>query len=403
MLGTVGCAGVAALGVLPVGAQGSGTPEATPGGVEMGLNARERLRALLALVPRDRLTVPGAEAWLFAWTDLQTQLAALGNPDLMTDTESAIPVTSPLFLSDPLAAYAMLPEAKEAFGFSSFQIHQTMTTGTPPDQVTYYAGGAPVDTLPATWESAGYERKHGDAGDYWTIGENGELDLDTAVGQIGKGQLNNIAIVSDEVIVFAPRLELLQAVQQLAANGGSSAADDDNLATLLGVMPDDAVSVVALPGASLDATTIVPENPGAQASQTLADLLAESDDAVGSMPESTMALFGVTAGAVSGGAPDVATPAVQGNPDAFIFADLLTGSPDDAVQTGKVVLWRVQHMMSPTTGVAFSDLLVPDDAERQESTGSIAAFAFTSPKNLSVWTQMIGARDMWPFVYLTGE
>lgn len=406
VFGTLGSAG--ALTVRSMAGQVPATPGATPDGgtdPEAGVfsgKARERLEALLSLVPQESLGGPDPTDVLFSWVDVQTQLLAFGAPDVLDDPALLNPIFSPLYVADPLSPFATESETKELFGFSPLEVHQTLVMGSPPDQVTMYAGGMPVDQLPAAWEAAGYVYKHGDEGDYWTIGEDGKLDLVSPVGRVGAGLLNNIAIVNDDVVVFAPRIELLRSVQAQANDAGRSAADRDDVATLLEVMPTEAVSVVAMPGAGLDAATIVPENPGAAIKETLMDLLAESDDAVGPMPESELAFFGITAGGI-GTMPVEGTPAVSGNPDAYIFVDTLMTSPDDAAQAERVVNWRIEHMISPTTGYVYNELLVPDASARRESSGPVASFAFTSPTSLSVWTQMISARDLWPFVYLAGE
>lgn len=406
MIGTAGYAGAAAFGTLSVTARGGATPAATPGetkGPVMGMDegkARERLKGLLSLVPPDLMGGPDPNSWLFSWLDLQSHLAALGGPNLMNGSSPVTQYTGALFSPDPLFSYALMPEARTAFGFSSLEIHQTLVVGMPPDQVTIYAGGAPVPDLPAIWEASGYERKSGQNGEYWTVGENGEINLDSPVGRFGTGMLNNVAIVNDDVMVFAPRIELVEAVLVTAREGGASAAEDAGMPDALGAMPVDAVNVIAIPGGGLDASTIVPENPGGNLNQSLRDLLAESDDAVGPMPVSQLAFFGITAGAIMT-TSDASTPVPQGNA-AVIFVDLVTGSPQDAAQAATVVDWRVQNMTSPVAGYAYSELLTPVAGEGG-SAGAVATLSFTSPKAPGIWSQIVMRQDLWPFVYVTGE
>lgn len=402
MLGAAGLSGAMAHRRLAVGGPGTATPDGGMG-PQTGA-ARERLGRLLQLVPEERLTSRRPDTWMFTWSDLETQLAALGEPDLSADPSLAQPVLSPLLQIDQLSRYVDPSMVEETYGFSPLDVHQTLTTETPPNQVTYYAGGMDIDRLPAAWETAGYQHKQGAAGEYWTIGEQGEAMLDTPLGQISQGLLNNIAILDDDMVVFAPRLDLLQAIQSLATKGGASAMDIEAVATLLAAMPEEAVSAAALAGSAMEISTTVPENPGAELTRTVSDLLAESDDAVGPMPVIEMALFGVTAGAVARRVTEAATPApMRGNPDAFIFVDLLMASPDDAARAERVVDWRIEHMTSPMTGMVYRDLLVPEAPQGVEGAGDVAAFAFTSPTDFGVWVQMIGGRDLLPFVYLAGE
>src|SRR5699024_3733682 len=206
MIGTAGYAGAAVSGSLFATAQGTPTSDGSSGpGTRPAEDARQRLAALLGIVPENQLGGADLETLLCAWADVQMQLAALGNPDVLDDPALSQAAISPLFMIDPLITSAMQPEAKETFGFSSLEAHQTLVTGTPPNQVTFYAGGVPIDDLPSIWEAAGYAHKTGDHGDYWTVGEDGEMNLDSPIGQIGAGLLNNVAIVNDDVLVFAAK------------------------------------------------------------------------------------------------------------------------------------------------------------------------------------------------------
>lgn len=384
--GTAAYAGMAALGPRGGTAQGTATPGASP--IAGSPHAAERLGDLLSRVPAGQLGGPDPSTWLFTWVDVQAQFIAFGDPDPSGPETPIVAMTSSLVSQDPLIMYGTDPGVKETFGFSTLEAHQVLVTGSMPNQVTYYAGGLPTGELPAIWEAAGYARKQGAQGAYWTVGEDGEVDLASPVGRFGAGMLNNVAII-DDVVVFAPRLELIEAVQALVASGGESAAAVPEVSVLLGTLPVDAVNVIAVPGPGLDATSITPENPGMPISQTVMDLLAESDDAVGPMPVVELAFFGVTAG----------TPVPEAGADTFMFADLLTGSPEDAAQAAAVVTWRVEHMHSPVAEYAYDELLVVD-ADREAASGPVATMAFTSPQGWSVWGPMLGRRDVWPFVYM---
>lgn len=372
-------------------------------------NARGRLTGLLEFVPADALGGPDPNSWLFTWLDLQTHLTALGSPNLYADATNTIAITAPLASNDPLAVYGLTEEVREIFGFSVFDVHQILTVGYPPDQLIYYAGGLPVADLPSAWEAAGYEKKVGDAGEYWTIGENGEPSLDVLAGRFSIGRLNNVAILNEEVIVFTGTASRLQEVQALATEGGRAAVSLEDLDALIGTMPLDAVNVIPLQGAGLEAQGITPENPGAELDQTTVDLLAESDDAVGPMPEIEMALFGITAGVVDplaaqGEAASAATPEVlQSVADARFFVHLLAGSAVDAAVVAEVVTWRIEHMVSPVGGGRYSDLLTPEFSTQDAEEGEVAALTFNSPKTLAVWKQMLMTQDLWPFVWVEAE
>ncbi|HEV2072882.1 MAG TPA: hypothetical protein VGR29_04485 [Thermomicrobiales bacterium] len=372
-------------------------------------NARRRLQSLLELVPVDALGGPDPNSWLFTWLDLQTHLTVMGSPDLYADATNTAAILAPLVSDDPLFREALNEESRGIFGFSVFDVHQVLVAGVAPDQLTYYAGGLPVADLPSTWEAAGYEKKSGEAGDYWTIGEDGELSLDLPAGRIGTGRLNNAAILNDGIVVFAGTAAQLQQVQALAGGGGESAAGLQDLDALISTMPLDAVNVIPVPGAGLEAQSITPENPGAELNQTTTDLLAESDEAVGPMPEIDMALFGITAGIVAplaardDGTPSATPEVLQSVADARFFVHLLAGSAADAVAAAEVVAWRIEHMISPVAGYPYSELLVPEFSTQDAAQGEVAALAFANPRALEAWHQMLAMQDIWPFVWLEAE
>lgn len=407
MFGAAGYAAASAFGPRAL-AQDVSTPAATPGASPMAPTvvgtANERLTALLRLVPPDALGGPDPNSWLFTWLDLQAHFAALGNPDPFSEDTNIVSITTPLISNDILIRYALDPEAKDVFGFSVFEAHQILVTGTPPDQAFYYAGGVDVDTLPAVWEASGYEKREGDAGEFWTISETGQLDLDSPVGRFGTTAMNNVAIIQGSLVVFTHTAEKLQRIQALASEGGSSAADDEDLAALMDVMPVDAANVVALRGAALDALSITPENPGAEQAQTTRDFLAESDDTVGPMPQSELAIFGITAGVVVEDTSGGDDPSVlQGNPDARMFVDILTDSDEDADAVAQIVRWRLENMISPVAGYPYSEILVPDTFGTDSTQSNIASLTFTSPRTLAVWGRMLTIQDLWPFAWLPAD
>ena len=388
MLGAAGL--MAAPGVERVMAF-QGTPAdsgAAPG------TAQGRLNALLRLVPVAAMGGPDPDQLLFSWVDLETHFASLGVNDWRDPDVSIVEVTNALAVLDNLTRYALSPEAEETFGFSALDASQILVAGNPPDQIAYYAG-LPVDRLPAVWEKAGYERMDGEFGPYWTAGQEGEHDMTSPITTIGVGALNNAAII-DDVVVFARTARLLQQVQGLAVDGGDSAANDAELAEVIETLPDDTVNVIALPGQALSVSSITPE--GGQV--TGADILAESDDAVGAMPPLALALFGITAGA--------RTPAGQGTPvpvdgpETRFLARLLTDSPEDAALAAEVVAWRVENMASAVSPQPYSDLMTLESPEDEQVAGNVATLNFSAVENIAFWQRMIFALDLWPFAWAEG-
>jgi hypothetical protein len=356
-------------------------PGAAPG------TAQGRLNALLRLVPVAALGGPDPDQWLFSWVDLETHFAALGVTDWRDPDVSIVEVTNALAVMDNLIQHALSEEAQETFGFSALDASQILVAGNPPDQVAYYAG-LPVDRLPAVWEKAGFERMDGEFGPYWTAGQEGELDMTSPISTIGVGALNNVAILNDEVVVFARTARLLQQVQGLVVDGG-----DAELVEVIETLPDDTVNVIALPGQALAVSSITPE--GGQV--TGADILAESDDAVGAMPPLALALFGITAGARTPG--DGGTPVPVEGPEARFLARLLTDSPEDAALAAEVVAWRVENMASAVSPQPYSELMTLETPADEQVAGNVATLDFSAVENIGFWHRMLFSLDLWPFAW----
>jgi hypothetical protein len=400
VIGAAGYAAATTLGSRAT-AQDTATPAASP---ETGLfrgEARQRLTTLLQRVPSEILGGPDPNNWLFTWLDFRTHLIALGNPDPYAESTNIGAITSPLISNDPIFQHGQVEEVRKTFGFTVWDVDQTVTVGALPDQVTYYAGGLSIADLPAVWEGAGYERHEGEAGEFWTAGADGEMDMGSPVGQFGAGRMNNVAILDGDIVVFASTAEQLQQVQALAANGGASAADNEDIAALIATLPEDAVNVIGAPGAGLEAHSITPENPGGQINTTTQDLLAESDDAVGPMPPLEMAFFGITAGARG---PEVsedgATPETEGYTGAVFFANILTGSAAESSSAAEIVAWRMENMTSPVAGYRYSELFMTEFTGEEAVQGDVAALTFSMQENVAAWNQMVTLQDLWPFVWL---
>ncbi len=368
------------------------TPSASPvtrGGTYLA-DARDRLRALLALVPADALGGPDPTSELFTWVDLEVQFQAHG---FSGAPDGIVEAVSMLVSTDELMPYAKSEETQAALGFSVLDVHQILVAGAPPDRVSVYAGGVPFAELTATWEATGYERRTGDHGDYWTLGEEGELDFSRPT-PLNIGSLNNVALLADDIAVFTRTYATLERV--LAHQGASGEVDTD-LQVLIDTLPSDTVNVMALPGATFRADTMVPENPGRDAPTTVEDLLAESDAAVGPMPPLSLGMMSVTSGAAP--AMDGTPPPDELQPRARMA--FLTGSDDDARAAAEVAFWRLENMQSPTTGAVYSDRFVPTNTPDEAVAGPVMIVEFGPDvaRYGALW-QMVGMRDTWPFAWV---
>ncbi len=393
----LGAAGLAAVSTFEKSLAYQSTPGADSGAAVA--SARGRLNALLQLVPASAMGGPDPDQWLFTWVDLETHFASIGVTDWRDPDVSLVEVTNALAIVDNLIRYAVSGESERTFGFSALDAGQILVAGTPPEQVTYYAGLA-VDRLPAVWEDAGYERMNGEYGVYWTAGQEGELDMTSPISTMGVGSLNNVAILNDDVVVFTRTARQLQQVQGLLIDGGESAANDAGLAEIIETLPEDTVNLIAIPGVGLSVDSITPE--GGQV--TGADLLAESDDAVGPMPPVAMAAFGITSGArsISAEPSGESTPAPPESPETRVLVRLLTESPDDAAMAADVVAWRVENMSSPFSPRPYSELMTLESAMSEMVSGDVATLDFSAVGPIGFWYQMVYALDLWPFAWMEG-
>jgi hypothetical protein len=395
--------GMAGLACGPSLATLAQTPEASPvtrGGTYLA-DARERLGALLALLPAQAIGGPDPTMELFGWTDLETQFHTHGIIEPAANRERLVAVTRPLAITDDLFQFSMRDDVGEALGFTALEVHQLLVAGGPPDRIKVYAGGVDFPALVPAWEETGYERRSGNHGAYWTLGEEGEMDLDLPA-PIGLGGMNNVALLADDIAVFTRDYATLETVLAHGEDGeGVSAADDEDLNAVLDTLPPDTVNVMAFPGATFRADTMVPENPGRDTSVTVEDLLAESNDAAGPMPELRLAVGGVTAGAAH--TFEIATPVAGEARPPHAFMAFLTGSEDDARAAAEVAFWRLENMQSVTTGMDYSERFLPVNTVEDAVEGPVMTVEFDAfVTGSGAWTTLVFTRDSWPFAWLAG-
>ncbi len=401
----VGAATIASAVSIPLHAQ---TPAATPaaspitrGGTYLA-DARDRLRDLLSSLPDDSMQ----GELLFDWVDWAAQFAALGIADPYAE-DDLFSLTRPAMTFDPLVDYTLQaargeepgPDIVELVGFRPLDVHQVLAVGDLPDSLRFYRGGFDIRGLQATWEANGYQRKTNEHGEYWTLGEDGEVDMQNPVQRALLYVVNNVAILDETTVVYASTLDSLAPVMALARGEGQAAVDDADLAQLIDVMPSDAVNAFALPGERFRSDRIQSQAPGV----TVEEYFAESDAAVGPMPETRMALFGVTAGLRATSSPEgQSTPVPPGNPDAHAFLFFLTESAEDARSAAEVAYWRLEHLVSPATGLAYADHFIPANAIEDAVAGDVMIIRYTGPTARDAeWRAMVlRDGDLWPFAWI---
>ncbi|HWV36339.1 MAG TPA: hypothetical protein VNZ55_11950 [Thermomicrobiales bacterium] len=405
LIGSAALTGGLALGG-PVSAQ---TPMATP----VGARASGPLGDLLALIPAAQATKAAGAGVLFFYADLETQLAHLGIPQDGADPSTEmLEALRPLATASQAFSYALAPEFAETFGFNTLNTHRTLYAGAPPDDLTFFKGGFDPETVGAALEASGFERKSAGSGiDFWTVGEEGELDLSSPVSRFGVGAMNNAVILNDDVLVFGRFATAIKAIVRQAAEPGPSLADQPGVAPVIESFSSDMVSAIAVTPSFLSTSGMMTMPPEQQ--KQFQEQFTKSDDAVGRMPRIDLAMFGVEAGAsvaLSSSATPVATPGVPvSSPVAtpvvtaagaspLLEVRLHTRSAKDAAQVAKVVAWRWEHFSSMlAAGEPYAELLTLVSADVSPVNEQVAAIDFDQGERAGLWLRLVTGRDLLIF------
>ncbi len=386
-------------------------PVATPGASPVVTGVGGKLASLLELIPA--FQGGAAQGVLFYYADLETQLKALGiAQDGTPKGADLFTAAAPLALASQAFQFGLLPEFSEAFGFSPFDTHRSLYTGSPPADVSLFQGGLDRERLVSAWKKSGYAQKKTDEGmDFWTIGEEGKIDVSTATGRMGVGAFNNAVILDDGTLVFARFATVIKGIAKQSVNGGTSLADQPGISQAITTLSDRMVSAIGVAGsfASVsDALRSVQKN----GKSPTTSVFAESDDAVGKMPRVDVMVFAVEAGVrtarsdgdatpeatVTNSSPQ-ASPVAGGDSAPLVEARLHTASAKDAAQAAKVVAWRWDHMDSLITGAPYRSLMKRVSAEVANGDETVAAIDFDPGLAGGRWLQMINGRDLLPFEY----
>ena len=401
LAGSAALASTIALGSSTIAQTPGATPEASP----VSNHPAGKLDSLLALIPSDQAVKAAASGVLFYYADLEAQLKSLG---IVQDGDfkgvRLVASLGPLAFASQAFQYALAPEFTDTFGFGPFQTHRSLYAGTPPAEVSIFRGGLDRDKLISAWKTSGYTPKKTDQGvEFWTVGENGELDLSTLVSRYGLGALNNALLLDDDTLVFARNSSLIEGIAKQAMQGGPSLADRPGVAPVVNALSERMVSAIGVTGSFASAgIRVTPE----EQKQLIAQM-AESDDAVGKMPRADVMVFGIEAGMTSEMPTDAATPGADASPAASPVANVSnaplvevrihTGSGADAAKVAKVVAWRWDHQESLQTSAPYSELMTLVSADVSVTDPTVATIDFDPGAAGGRWLQMVNIRDLLPF------
>lgn len=402
LAGSAAFASAIALGS-PASAQ---TPGASPVASPVSNHPTGKLASLLALIPSNQAVKAAASGVLFYYADLETQLKSLGiAQDGELKSGNLVAATTPLALASQAFSYALVPEFVDTFGFSALNVHRSLFAGAPPDEVSIFQGGLDPDKLIAAWKGSGYKPKTTDQGvEFWTVGENGELDLSSPVSRFGVGALNNALLLDDDTLVFARNSSIIKGIVKQTVQGGPSLADQPGVSPVIDALSPRMVSAIGVTGSFAAAgIRVTPEEQ-----KQLTAQMAESDDAVGKMPRVDVMVFGIEAGMTSEMPSDTSTPGADASPAAspvaanpsnapLVEVRMHAGSEADAAKVAKVVAWRWEHLESPQVSAPYSEVMTLVSSEVSATDQTVAAIDFDQGNAGGRWQRMVNTRDLLPF------
>ncbi|HWV34893.1 MAG TPA: hypothetical protein VNZ55_04620 [Thermomicrobiales bacterium] len=343
---------------------------------------------MLSLVPKGLLP---AGDMLFDWFDRKAHFNAAGFAYPLQEIPPVEYLTS-VATSDPLIQWAASEEVRDLLGFAAFDVDQVLCVGVPPNTVVIYRGGVFFGDLAPIWEAGGYEPASAGFGDFWTRGQEAEIDFADPLQRMVMARLNNIALLDGETLACATTATLLEAVVRHANEGGVSAAESPDIAPLLERMPEGTANVVGFGGDVFNMSDTVASQVllgGPDAVAELEDVVAESDAAVGPMPRIRAAIGGASAGVKTG---DVG--------DQSAFLSLLPLSGDHAGNAADVIFWRYEHMTSVVTREPYTDVFEIVNTAETAVDGPVVTVTFSGEDaGRAVWYRMMIGRDVLMFAW----
>jgi hypothetical protein len=381
---------------------------ATPEGVLIPEGGPERLHSLLQMIPASFGPQAEEAGVTFYYADIRRQLESTGVPAYDPATgempEGYVDATTVLAIAAQAFQYGAEPAFVDTFGFSPLQAEESLSIGAPPNDLTIFRGGLPIDELPAIWEASGYARETGSSGtEIWTAGREGELDLTTSISQYGLGGLNNVAIFGD-TLVFSRYFDDIDTVAAHVAEPSDSIVDHLHLNELIATLSEDTVSAVAMTGAFLELHSLMLPEQAAQAQELFDESAAET----GEFPEVRSAIFAITAGAVG---PSF-VPTGEGTPDAspvttaeetdggMVEVRLLVDSEEEAATAVAAVEYRWNTWSSAMSAEPFTELMTVVTAEPDPVVPTVAAIDFRSVASNRVWIDLVLQRDLMAFAWV---
>jgi hypothetical protein len=318
------------------------TPTVSSGG--------DSFQSLAQLVPDPYPAASTSASPLFYYADLVGQFAAVGL-SVPTDPESqdATPwpqVMNGLALPSDITSNFVAIDWEATFGWSPFQIDQSLWFGEPPEVATLLRGRFDAAAVEAALLNLDYRPVEIPGAVAAFSIEHKDLGLDDPVERIlFLSSLRTLAILPDGTFVWGQRPGPARAVAAVAA-GAPALLDRTPVASLLAAVEAPLASSMLLPGLALQGVPFDPLDmlDAAQTPDAMDDLATEvaaAEVALRAMPPVGFALLGIDYGGEwenLEGTP-IALP-IDAPPNRFRFY-LQFGNRDDAATAAEVIAERL--------------------------------------------------------------
>ena len=363
--------------------------QATPPASHAFEHATDRLLALLEYVPR---RVPDEDLNVM-WTDIERHLPSV------LDHAGAAAEELP---EDQLASMSLYAAGSDFFswayelesitGYTFATIRETVAFGNTPAAGLLVKLDISADSLIPFWESQDYQQLENEFGTFWSMDETAAISFENPIQRRMMARLNNVAILEDDLVVYATTSEFLRRVMSTAS--GDSPNRVSALDGVAAGFPEDATSAWFLDGGMLEYGAVIgPLLFADELASVAEEMMAESDDAVGIMP-----IIGtVCVGAAAGGHLNDELH----NPDAREFMVLETSRFNMAEQAAKVIDWRIENFYSLDSAAPYAELLSNLQIDVIDGETVRLSRPMSVPRPMLL--RLVANRDVLPFTFKWGQ
>ncbi len=355
------------------------------------------LMTMLGMVP-DGIAADSDDTRVnWTYTDIARQFDALGLPhgidgfDL--ENNAFIDAIVPLKFGSHVFDYSRV---EEFIGFQPMGVDQALYVVGAESSFSLFRADFDVERLVAAWLASGYEPVETASGvPAWTIGPEGEFDLDHPIQGSVLRQFNNVAVV-DDILIYNSRMDLLERALSIAENGEPSMASDPVFGPLAESLPETTVSALSLPPIPPDLGFVVMSD---EEREPIEAAFEEALWEFGSMPASTGIITAVSAGAIP---LDWEWPLENGTPSpnarenaGTAYIRMGMASPEDAATASEVAAGRWNSLRSLLTLMPYTDMA---EVAAAEASGNVAMLDLVQLERARLWSHMFEIKDVLPFV-----